>query len=95
MNVKRKENIEFINNHNLKKEDIKQILLNLKTNDFCYATLDKKNKNVILYVFAPTIMLKSEEIKMYIKFRIYDTLPSTTIVISFHSLNYKIKYAFK
>lgn len=56
MNNKRKENMDFINEYNIRTEKQKSILMRIRTEDFCYSL---KNTNVgfeneILYVFAPS-----------------------------------------
>ena len=101
LNENRQENIDFINEFNLRQKRIKEILSDIKIDDFCYATRDIKNRDVILYVFSPNatvyncddVILK---IQMYIKFRIiHTTVPETLITISFHKLNERISFAFK
>lgn len=99
MNSKRKENIDFINEYNIRTEKQKSILMRIRTEDFCYSL---KNTNVgfedeILYVFAPSVELynlegKKEIVDVYTKFNF---ICDRTVVISFHKLNRPIKYLFK
>lgn len=102
LNENRLENQEFINTYNLSDKRIKQILNDLKIEDFCYATRHINNHNVLLYVFAPSAKVyefQSNEINidMYIKIRIYDTSnnPAFVVAISFHKLNENISYLFR
>lgn len=102
LNDNRSENQEFINTYNLADKRIRQILNNLKIEDFCYATRHIKEHDILLYVFAPSTKVyeiqKNEiNIDMYIKIRIYDSSnnPAFVVAISFHKLNENISYLFK
>lgn len=103
LNDKRQENIDFIIEYNIHNAKQKRILLDIKTEDFCYSL---RNKNTgyeyeILYVFAPIVTLydsggEEEELSMYVKFNIINTNTSDfVVVISFHRLNEEIIYLFK
>lgn len=103
LNDKRQENIDFIREYNIYNAKQKRILLDIKTDDFCYSL---RNKNTgyeyeILYVFAPIVTLydssgEEEELSMYVKFNIINTSTSDfVVVISFHRLNEEILYLFK
>ena len=54
-NENRLENQEFIDTYNLSTKKIKEILMSIKIEDFCYATPHIKEKDVLLYVFAPKV----------------------------------------
>lgn len=101
-NENRLENQEFIDNYNLTTEKIKKILMGIKIEDFCYATSHIKEKNVLLYVFAPKVKVYEIQggevnVDMYIKFRLYEFRndPAVLVTISFHKLNRSINYLFK
>lgn len=101
-NENRLENQEFIDNYNLTTEKIKKILMGIKIEDFCYATSHIKEKNVLLYVFAPKVKVYEIQggevnVDMYIKFRLYKFRndPAVLVTISFHKLNRNINYLFK
>lgn len=101
-NENRLENQEFIDNYNLTTEKIKKILMGIKIEDFCYATSHIKEKNVLLYVFAPKVKVYEIQggevnVDMYIKFRLYEFRndPAVLVTISFHKLNRNINYLFK
>lgn len=102
LNENRLENQEFIEAYNLSSKKIKQILMDIKIEDFCYATPHLKEKNVLLYVFAPKAKVYEVQgsnvfVDMYIKFRIIETKedPAVLVTISFHKLNKSINYLFK
>ena len=103
INNNRNENREFKNEYNLTNERQKDILLKIKTDDFCHSL---KNTNVgfeheILYVFCPQmILLNSEAIEemvdIYIKFNIINYQDGKqVVVISFHKRNKPIRYLFR
>lgn len=102
-NDKRKENIDFINEYNIRSDKQKSILMQIEVKDFCY-TLQNTNPGYeyeILYVFVPQVELfnadgEEETVDIYTKFNIID-LPTgnRTIVISFHKLNKPVDYLFR
>lgn len=103
LNANREENTAFIREYNIYKAKQKRILLNIKTDDFCYS-LNNKNTGYeyeILYVFAPIVTLynlngEEEVLSMYVKFNLINTSKSDfLVVISFHKLNEDIEYLFK
>lgn len=102
-NQKRRENIAFVNDYNIRSDKQKRILLNIKVDDFCHSL---QNTNVgyeheVLYVFVPQVSLYNiddveEVVDIYTKFNIIDYGDtSRTIVISFHKCNKEIDYAFR
>lgn len=102
-NVNRQENIDFINEYNIRIDKQKNILLQLKTEDFCHSLKNTKAgfEYEVLYVFVPKVELFNadgfkENVDIYIKVNIID-LPSgtRTVVISFHKCNKPIDYLFK
>lgn len=100
MNSKRKENREFNVKYNLNSKMRKEVLLGIKVEDFCY-TLNNEHKNYeheILYVFAPKIKfpemaVQSGEVTIYVKINLIKD--ECAVIISFHELNYPIKYLFR
>jgi hypothetical protein len=103
LNVNRQENIDFINEYNIRGTKQKSILLHLKTEDFCHTLQNTKigYEYEVLYVFVPQVPLfnpdgEEEMVDVYIKFNIID-LPfeSRTVVISFHRRNKPIEYLFR
>lgn len=103
LNENRQENIDFINEYNIRSDKQRSILLQLKTEDFCY-TLQNTKKGYeyeVLYVFVPQVQLfnadgEEETVDVYTKFNIID-LPNgnRTVVISFHKRNKPIEYLFR
>ena len=102
LNENRQENIDFINEYNIRSDKQKKILMQLCTEDFCYSLQNTKigYEYEVLYVFVPRIQLfnadgEEEIIDVYIKFNLID-MPSDirTVVISFHKRNKSIKYLF-
>ncbi len=102
LNENRQENINFINEYNIRNNKQKSILMQIKVEDFCHSLQNTKfgYEYEVLYVFAPQVQLFSangeETVNIYIKFNVID-LPSgcSTVVISFHKLNRKINYLFR
>lgn len=102
-NESRQENIDFINEYNLKDNKQKSILLQLNTDDFCHTLLNTKlgYEYEVLYVFVPQVELYNSDgikeiIDIYTKFNVID-MPygSRTVVISFHRRNKPIDYLFR
>lgn len=103
LNDKRQENIDFINEYNIRSDKQKSILMQIEVEDFCHSL---KNTNIgyeyeVLYVFVPQVLLfnadgEEERIDVYTKFNVID-LPSgsRTVVISFHKRNKPIDYLFR
>lgn len=103
LNEMRQENIDFINEYNIRSDKQRSILMQIKVEDFCHSLQNTKigYEYEILYVFVPQVQLfnadgKEEIIDIYTKFNIID-LPSgrRTVVISFHKRNKPIDYLFR
>lgn len=103
LNENRQENIDFINEYNIRSNKQKSILLQLRTEDFCHTQQNTKigYEYEVLYVFVPQIKLfnvdgEEEMVDVYTKFNIID-MPSgsRTVVISFHKRNKPIDYLFR
>lgn len=102
-NENRQENIDFINEYNIRSERQASILLQIKTEDFCHSLQNVKPgfEYEVLYVFVPQVQLfnadgKEETVDVYTKFNVID-MPngSRTVVISFHKRNKPIDYLFR
>ena len=101
MNQNRKENQDFINEYNIRADKQKNILLNLRVDDFCYSLINYKNGfgHEVLYVFSPCVRLfdiNDDEVfvDIYIKFNILNN-NQRVIVVSFHKLNKPIRHLFR
>lgn len=103
LNENRQENIDFINEYNIRSNKQKSILLQLKVEDFCHTLQNTKlgYEYEVLYVFVPQVQLFNadgveEVIDVYTKFNLID-LPNgrRTVVISFHKRNKSIDYLFR
>lgn len=103
LNENRQENMNFINEYNLRSDRQKSILMQLEVEDFCHSLQNTKPgyTHEDLYVFVPQVQLfhadgEEESVDIYTKFNVID-LPSgsRTVVISFHKLNRPIEYAFR
>lgn len=103
INENRQENIDFINEYNIRSDRQKSILMELKIEDFCYTLQNTKigYEHEILYVFAPQVYLFEAQgtevtVDMYIKINIIDTVGGDrVVVISFHRCNKPIEYLFR
>lgn len=103
MNENRQENVDFINEYNIRSDKQKSILLQLQTDDFCHTLQNTKigYEYEVLYVFVPQVQLfnadgEEELVDIYIKFNVIDLPSSTrTVVISFHKRNKPIDYLFR
>ncbi len=102
-NENRQENIDFINEYNIRSDKQKSILMKIETDDFCHSLQNTKigYEYEVLYVFVPQVELfnadgEEELVDIYTKFNIID-LPSgaRTVVISFHKRNKPIHYLFR
>ena len=102
-NEKRQENIDFINEYNIRSDKQKSILMKIETDDFCHSLQNTKTgyEYEVLYVFIPQVQLfnadgEEETVDIYTKFNLID-LPSgsRTVVISFHKRNKPIEYLFR
>lgn len=103
LNKLRQENIDFINEYNIRSDKQKSILMQIQPEDFCHSLQNTKigYEQEILYVFVPQVQLfhadgKENSIDIYTKFNIID-LPSgsRTVVVSFHKRNRPIDYLFR
>ena len=103
LNEKRQENIEFINEYNIRSDKQKSILMQIEVEDFCHTLQNTKPgyEYEILYVFVPQVELynadgEEETVDIYTKFNIID-LPKgyRTVVNSFHNRNKSIDYLFR
>lgn len=103
MNVRRQENIDFINEYNIRSERQSSILLQIQTEDFCHSLQNMKpgREHEVLYVFVPQVKLygadgNEEMVDVYMKFNVIDRPDGTrTVVISFHKKNKPIEYLFR
>ena len=102
-NVNRQENIDFINEYNIRSEKIESILNNLTVDDF-YHTLQNTKvgyEDKKLYVFVPQVELFEADgvaikVDIYIKINIMNTSKGNRmVVISFHKRKKPIQYAFR
>ena len=102
-NEQRQENINFINEYNIRSDQQISILLHIKTEDFCHSLQNTNSgfEHEILYVFVPQVQLfnadgQEETVDVYTKFNVIDMSNGRrTVVISFHKRNKKIDYLFK
>ena len=103
LNEMRRENIDFINEYNIRTDKQKSILMQIKVEDFCHTLQNTKPgyEYEVLYVFVPQIELynadgEEETVDIYTKFNVID-LPAgnRTVVISFHRRNKPIDYLFR
>ena len=103
LNENRQENVDFINEYNIRSDKQKSILLQLRTEDFCHTLQNTKIgfEYEVLYVFVPQVQLfnvdgEEEMVDVYTKFNIIDMQNgSRTVVISFHKPNKPIDYLFR
>jgi hypothetical protein len=79
LNENRQENIDFINEYNLNRKRQKEILLLIKTEDFCHSLKNTKIRfeHEILYVFCPQVTLFNfdgieETVDIYTKFNLIE-----------------------
>lgn len=102
-NQNRQENKDFLDNYNIRYGRQKNILLNLRVDDFCHSlnNINPGYEHEVLYVFVPNVELFNaydiaENVDIYIKVNIIESLGGNrVIVISFHELNRPIDYLFK
>lgn len=102
-NNHRQENIDFINEYNIRSDKQVSILLQIRVEDFCYSLQNNKigYEQEILYVFVPQVRLfnvddEEEIVDIYTKVNVIEKLNgSYTVVISFHKRNKPITYLFR
>ena len=103
LNENRQENIDFINEYNIRSNQQKSILLQIKTDDFCHTLQNTQigYEQEVLYDFAPQVQLFNadgleETVDVYTKFNVID-MPNgrRTVVISFHKRKKPINYLFR
>lgn len=103
LNENRQENIDFINEYNIRNDKQKSILLQLRTEDFCHTLQNTKMgfEFEVLYVFVPQVQLfnadgEEQTVDIYTKFNVIDmSNGNRTVVISFHKPNKPIDYLFR
>ena len=102
-NENRQENKDFINEYNLNSKRQKEILLKIKTEDFCHSLKNTKKgfEHEILYVFCPQVMLFNIDgievlVDVYTKFNLIENVDGKRVVaVSFHKRNKPIDYLFR
>lgn len=102
LNNNRTENQNFIKNYFLTKNKVKDILLGIKVEDFCYSLPNRKvgYEKEILHVFCPKVRLfnfenEEEVVSIYTKFNMINkSVNKHVVVISFHKKNKPIDYLF-
>lgn len=103
LNENRQENIDFINEYNIRSDKQRSILMHIETEDFCHSLQNTKlgYEYEVLYVFIPRVQLfnaegEEESVDIYTKFNIID-LPSGSraVVVSFHKANKPAEYLFR
>ena len=103
LNDKRQENIDFIEEYNIRSKQQSSILLQISTEDFCHSlqNINLGFEHEVLYVFMPRIQLfnadgKEETVDVYTKFNLIDMADGTrAVVISFHKPNKPMEYLFR
>lgn len=103
LNNNRQENIDFINEYNIRRDKQKSILMQIKTEDFCHTLQNTKigYEYEVLYVFVPQVQLfnadgEEETVDIYTKFNVINmSNGNQTVVISFHKRNKSINYLFR
>ena len=102
-NENRQENIDFINEYNIRSDQQQTILMQIETDDFCHSLQNTKLgfEHEVLYVFVPQVQLfnddgEEEIVDVYTNLNIIE-LPtgSRAVVISFHKRNKPIDYLFR
>lgn len=99
----RQENIQLINEYNLKSSRQKEILLSIEVSEFCHSlnNINPGFEHEILYVFCPQRTLfnvfgEEELVDIYTKFNIIEVDDKKRVIaVSFHKRNKPIDYLFK
>ena len=99
----RQKNVHFIRQYNIRYEMQKNIIKNLRVEDFCYSLVSTNVQHLgsLLYVFAPQVDLFNidsdvENVSIYIKIEICETSTGRrTVAVSFHEIERPIEYAFR
>lgn len=102
-NKNRQNNINFIDEYNIRSNMITSILLQITTDDFCHSlqNINPNYKEEVLYVFVPQVKLygadgEEETVDVYTKFNMIKRSNHThTIVVSFHKCSKKTEYLFR
>ena len=103
LNENRQENIDFINEYNIRSDKQRSILMQIQVEVFCHSLQNTKLgfEYEVLYVFVPQVQLinadgEEETVDVYTKFNIIELSGgSRTVVISFHKRNKPIDYLFR
>lgn len=97
--INRDKNIKFINKYHLNTKSQKKMLLEIETNDFCYA-VDDYNSNDILYIFSKEYEIdywgEYQKVAVYIKINIKRLNNGEyALIVSFHEREKNINFLFK
>ena len=97
--INREKNVNFINKYHLNTKSQKKMLLEIETNDFCYA-VDDYNSNDILYIFSKEYEIdywgEYQKVAVYIKINIKRLNNGKyALIVSFHEREKNIKFLFK
>ncbi len=102
-NENRQENIDFINEYQIRSRKQSSILMQMEPDDFCYSLYNTKTgyEHEILYVFVPQVRLyhvagMPETVDIYIKCNLI-AIPGRnhTVIISFHRCKKPVDYLFR
>ena len=89
-------NRKFIEKYKLDKNKIKEMMMQLRVNDFCYSADDYNNPSERLYIFCREYELNNwgtiEKAKVYIK--LSKKKEDLIVIISFHKTEKEIKRLF-
>ena len=103
LNRQRQENIDFVNEYNIRHNRQVAIIQQIQCDDFCHSlqNINPGFEHEVLYVFAPQVDLYNatgdkELVDVYTKFNLIKRSDSNfTFVVSFHKLNRPISYLFR
>lgn len=89
MNHEKTNNFLYESNFNISTEDIKEILLNLSSKDFCWYQKSEKYKNQLVFIFrsdSELLLLNKGMAPQWIEVPLYikTNLNEIVLVISFH-----------
>ena len=98
--MNRKKNKKFSEDYKLDSKNIRNIIIDLNVEDFCYAVDNEKEEfsHEVLYVFCTSKELnyfgEVKEVDIYIKFNLTEN-NNYLYIISLHELEKPITYLFK
>lgn len=87
LNERRQENIDFINEYNIRSDRQKSILMQIEVEDFCHSLQNTKCFMFLFRKFSFSMLMAKKKLLMYIRSLIFSIFLLEAERLSFHSIS--------